>query len=101
MPAKDLVRVPMMKDDKLLAWRLEWALASVEPTSQERQQVEAAYAAWDAAFAPDAKRIAAFYIEDAIFLPATHEVIGVPQVSSGSSTACSPMGSPATGSSWS
>ena len=48
-------------------------------TSQERQQVEAIYAAWDAAFnARDAKGIAALYVEDAVFLPATHEVVRGP-----------------------
>lgn len=41
--------------------------------------VAAAYSAWDAAFnAGDGKAIAAFYDEDAIFLPATHDVIKGP-----------------------
>jgi uncharacterized protein (TIGR02246 family) len=41
--------------------------------------VSAAYAAWDAAFnAGDAKAVSAFYAEDAIFLPATHDVINGP-----------------------
>jgi ketosteroid isomerase-like protein len=41
--------------------------------------VTAAYSAWDAAFnKADAKGIAAFYTEDTIFLPATHEVITGP-----------------------
>ncbi|MDQ1899722.1 DUF4440 domain-containing protein [Paracoccus sp. WLY502] len=41
--------------------------------------VTAAYSAWDAAFnAGDAKAIAAFYGQDAIFLPATHDVIKGP-----------------------
>lgn len=48
-------------------------------TSRERSQIEAAYAAWDAAFnAHDAKGIAALYVQDATFLPATHEVIEAP-----------------------
>ena len=39
----------------------------------------AAYAAWDAAFSKaDAKAIAAFYADDAIFLPASHDVINGP-----------------------
>ncbi len=43
------------------------------------QQVEAAYAAWDAAFDKgDAKTIATFYTDDAILLPATHDVIEGP-----------------------
>ena len=41
--------------------------------------IEPAYAAWDAAFAKgDAKAIAALYADDAIFLPATHDVIKGP-----------------------
>lgn len=41
--------------------------------------VTAAYSAWDAAFnKADAKAVAAFYTQDAIFLPATHEVITGP-----------------------
>lgn len=41
--------------------------------------VKSAYAAWDAAFGKkDAKAIAAFYADDAIFLPATHEAIKGP-----------------------
>lgn len=41
--------------------------------------VKAAYAAWDAAFnKADAKAIAAFYTDDAVFLPATHDVIKGP-----------------------
>lgn len=41
--------------------------------------VKAAYVAWDAAFnRADAKAVAAFYVEDALFLPATHEVFRGP-----------------------
>jgi ketosteroid isomerase-like protein len=43
------------------------------------EDVKTAYAAWDAAFGKgDAKAIAAFYADDAIFLPANHEVIKGP-----------------------
>ena len=43
------------------------------------EEVSAAYAAWDKAFsAGDAKAIAAFYADDAIFLPASHDVIKGP-----------------------
>ena len=42
-------------------------------------EVNAAYAAWDEAFNKgDAKAVAAFYAEDAVFLPATHDVIEGP-----------------------
>ena len=42
-------------------------------------QVTAAYAAWDQAFGSgDAKQVAAFYTEDAVFLPPTHEVMAGP-----------------------
>ncbi|MEZ2126831.1 MULTISPECIES: SgcJ/EcaC family oxidoreductase [unclassified Sinorhizobium] len=42
-------------------------------------QVKAAYSAWDEAFNKgDAKAVAAFYTDDAIFLPATHDVIKGP-----------------------
>jgi len=43
------------------------------------EEVAAAYAAWDAAFnAGDAEAVGAAYAEDAIFLPATHDVIEGP-----------------------
>ena len=42
-------------------------------------EVKNAYAAWDAAFnKSDAKAIAGFYSEDAVFLPPTHDVIKGP-----------------------
>lgn len=42
-------------------------------------QVKAAYSAWDEAFNKgDAKVVAAFYTDDAIFLPPTHDVIKGP-----------------------
>ncbi len=42
-------------------------------------QVRAAYSAWNAAFnRSDAKAVAAFYTDDASFLPATHDVIQGP-----------------------
>jgi uncharacterized protein (TIGR02246 family) len=38
-------------------------------------EVKQAYAAWDAAFnRADAKGLAAFYVDDALFLPSTHDV---------------------------
>ena len=43
------------------------------------EEVAAAYAAWDTAFnAGDAKAVGAAYTEDALFLPATHDVIQGP-----------------------
>jgi ketosteroid isomerase-like protein len=43
------------------------------------EQVKAAYAAFDAAFNNgDAKAVAAFYVEDAVILPPTHDVIKGP-----------------------
>jgi uncharacterized protein (TIGR02246 family) len=43
------------------------------------EDVTAAYAAWDAAFSKaDAGAIAAFYAEDAVFLPPSHNVIEGP-----------------------
>ncbi|TIP59049.1 MAG: DUF4440 domain-containing protein [Mesorhizobium sp.] len=42
-------------------------------------EADAAYLAWDAAFnKADAKAVAAFYTDDAIFLPATHDIIKAP-----------------------
>ncbi len=42
-------------------------------------EVQAAYATWDAAFnAGDAASVAATYSEDALFLPATHDVLTGP-----------------------
>ncbi|MGD9509995.1 MAG: SgcJ/EcaC family oxidoreductase [Geminicoccaceae bacterium] len=44
-----------------------------------RGQVEAAYAAWDEAFnRGDAKALASLYVDDATFLPATHDVVDGP-----------------------
>jgi uncharacterized protein (TIGR02246 family) len=44
-----------------------------------QDDVTAAYAAWDAAFNKgDAKAVAAFYTDDAVFLPPTHEVVKGP-----------------------
>jgi uncharacterized protein (TIGR02246 family) len=52
-----------------------FAPAKADPNDE----VKAAYSAWDAAFNnADAKAIAAFYTDDAIFLPATHDVIKGP-----------------------
>ena len=43
------------------------------------EQVKAAYAAWDDAFNKgDAKAVAAFYTDNATFLPATHDVVQGP-----------------------
>ncbi len=43
------------------------------------EQVKAAYAAWDEAFNKgDAKAVAAFYTEDATFLPPSHDVLEGP-----------------------
>jgi uncharacterized protein (TIGR02246 family) len=43
------------------------------------EQVTAAYAAWDQAFnTGDAAKVAAFYTDDAVFLPPTHDVVEGP-----------------------
>ena len=48
-------------------------------TSELRSQVADAYEAWDAAFnRGDAKAVAAAYLPDAKFLPATHAVLSGP-----------------------
>ncbi|MFA1678178.1 DUF4440 domain-containing protein [Rhizobium mongolense] len=53
-----------------------FAPAKADPIDDE---VKAAYSAWDAAFnKADAKAVAAFYTDNAIFLPATHDVIKGP-----------------------
>lgn len=52
-----------------------FAPAKADPADE----VKAAYSAWDAAFnKADAKAVAAFYTDNAIFLPATHDVIKGP-----------------------
>jgi len=52
-----------------------FAPAKADPADE----VKAAYSAWDAAFnKADAKAVAAFYTDNAIFLPATHDVIRGP-----------------------
>jgi len=53
---------------------MTWAYAA-----SPEEDVTAAYAAWDSAFnAGDAAAVAAFYADDAIFLPATHDVVEGP-----------------------
>ena len=47
--------------------------------SQSAHEVEAASAAWDTAFNKgDAKAVAAFYIEDSLLLPPSHDIIKGP-----------------------
>lgn len=54
-------------------------LAMTPAKADPADDVKAAYSAWDEAFNKgDAKAIAAFYTDNAIFLPATHEVITGP-----------------------
>ena len=49
-----------------------YAVALADPAAD----VKAVYAAWDAAFsARDAKRVAAFYTKDAVFVPQSHAII--------------------------
>jgi uncharacterized protein (TIGR02246 family) len=49
---------------------------SISRADETEEQVKAAYAAWDAAFnRADATGVAAFYTDDVLFLPATHDVI--------------------------
>jgi uncharacterized protein (TIGR02246 family) len=51
--------------------------AGADESAQE--EVVAAYQAWDQAFGTgDAKQVAAFYTEDAVFLPPTHDVMEGP-----------------------
>jgi ketosteroid isomerase-like protein len=53
--------------------------ATISLAGSPEEDVKSAYAAFDAAFGKaDAKAIAAFYVDDAILLPASHEVIKGP-----------------------
>lgn len=53
--------------------------AGISLAGSAEDDVAAAYAAWDAAFGrADAKAIAAFYTDDALLLPANHEVVTGP-----------------------
>jgi len=57
-------------------------LGTLQPAiaDEVEDQVKNAYSAWDAAFnKKDAKAIAAFYTDDAYFLPPTHKVIEGPK----------------------
>ena len=55
------------------------ALPLAASAASADDEVTAAYQAWDAAFATgDPKQVAAFYTEDAIFLPPTHDVLKGP-----------------------
>jgi len=52
----------------------------VSGASQIKDQVENAYAAWDAAFnKKDSNAVAAFYTDDAYFLPPSHNVLQGPK----------------------
>jgi uncharacterized protein (TIGR02246 family) len=54
-------------------------LPAAASSASPEDQVKAAYGAWDAAFNKgDAKAVAAFYAEDATFLPPSHDVIKGP-----------------------
>jgi len=55
------------------------AISPATHAASADDDVKAAYAAWDAAFnKADAKEVAAFYADDAVFLPPNHEVIRGP-----------------------
>ena len=55
------------------------ALTLVSYAATPNEEIKAAYAAWDNAFGKaDAKAIAAFYADDTVFLPSSHEVIRGP-----------------------
>ena len=52
---------------------------SLAQAASLQEQVSAAYRAWDAAFNKgDPKAVAAFYAEDAVILPPTHDIIKGP-----------------------
>jgi uncharacterized protein (TIGR02246 family) len=56
-----------------------WMGSGTAIAGSPEADVGAAYAAWDAAFnKADAKALAAFYADDAVFLPATHDVVKGP-----------------------
>jgi uncharacterized protein (TIGR02246 family) len=64
---------------KLLVAFLLLTVSAWQAFADTKGDVTAAYQAWDAAFnAGDAKAVSAFYAEDAVFLPATHDVINGP-----------------------
>lgn len=67
------------------SWLIALAACFISMASMEvragppADDVKAAYTAWDEAFAKgDAKAIAAFYAEDALLLPPSHDVINGP-----------------------
>lgn len=71
-----MVKSPTSMSAVLCACVLAATAAGADPAND----VSAAYSAWDAAFnAGDAKAVAALYGPDAIFLPATHDVIKGPK----------------------
>jgi uncharacterized protein (TIGR02246 family) len=52
---------------------------SMASAASSDEQVRAAYAAWDAAFGKsDAKAISAFYTDDALLLPPSHDILKGP-----------------------
>jgi uncharacterized protein (TIGR02246 family) len=70
-----------MKSVSLVAFALLGLLVLPPAASADSadDEVTAAYKAWDAAFGTgDAKQVAAFYTEDAVFLPPTHDVMTGP-----------------------
>ena len=69
----------MMRIKALIAatfFAIGLTMTGVAYAASPEEDVTTAYAAWDSAFnAGDAAAVAAFYTDDAIFLPATHDVI--------------------------
>jgi uncharacterized protein (TIGR02246 family) len=63
----------------LLGLALSLCVTTIASAGTNEDQVKAAYQAWNAAFNKgDAKAVAAFYADDALILPTSHEVIKGP-----------------------
>ena len=69
----------MLRRNAMLSLFVGLLVPAVARAATPNDDVKAAYAAWDAAFNKgDAKAVAAFYTDDAVLLPSTHEVIRGP-----------------------
>ena len=65
--------------NRLLAVFFLLAFSAWQALAEVKDDVTAAYQAWDAAFnASDAKVVSAFYADNSMFLPAIHDVIEGP-----------------------
>jgi ketosteroid isomerase-like protein len=69
----------LMRRTAMLTLSVGLLAPAMASAASSDEQIRAAYAAWDAAFEKsDAKAISAFYTNDALFLPPSHDILRGP-----------------------